>query len=119
MLFLRFQFVEEYMGAYSFKLCICVLQDLPCCFHERIEQFAVGPHKAWIISHGSEYHFYVEHRPGMTYICGPYWTAFCQAYDIQPNDLVRFDYDDQFGMFDVEVTNANNEVKRRVRDPGM
>ena len=61
----------------------------------------------------------MEHRPGMTYICGPYWTAFCQAYDVQLNDLVRFNYDDQFGMFDVEVTNANNEVKHRVRDPGM
>ena len=61
----------------------------------------------------------MEHRPGMTYICGSYWTAFFQAYDIQPNDLIRFDYDDQFGMFDIEVTNANNEVSRRVRDPGM
>lgn len=61
----------------------------------------------------------MEHGPGRTYICGPYWTTFCQAYDIQPNDLVRFDYDDEFGMFDVQVTNANNEVKSWVRDPGM
>ena len=61
----------------------------------------------------------MEHGHGRTYICGPYRTSFCQAYDIQPNDLVRFDYDDEFGMFDVQVTNANNEVKSWVRDPGM
>lgn len=95
------------------------MYDLPCSFHKHIEQFVVGPHKAWIVCHVSEYHFYVEHGPGRTYICGPYWATFCQAYDIQPNDLVRFDYDDQFGMFDVQVTNANNEGRSWVRDAVM
>ena len=98
---------------------MCTMQYPPCSFHKRIEQFDVGPHKAWIIFHGNEYYFYVEQGPGRTYICGPYLKAFCQAYDIQLKDVVRFDYDVADGMFDVEVRNVNNEVKPWVRDSRM
>ena len=45
---------------------------------------AVGPRKNWIVAkcgHGDTYYFYLEKRYNIkTDVCGPQWTALCEAY---------------------------------------
>ena len=102
---------------------------MPCGFKNRLESMAVGPHKNWIVAKcGNEdtYHFYVETVYLMwpwsyyrTFIAGPHWTAYCEAYAIEEDDVVTFTYNEKDHLFSLEVTDANNAIKPWVHNSGL
>ena len=76
--------------------------------------FATGPHKNCMRAKCSmefEYYFYLDKGDERTIICGPLWTGLCEAYLIRIGDSVKFKYYEKVGLFDVQVTDANNAVK--------
>ena len=83
---------------------------------------AVGPRKNWMVAkcgHGDTYYFYLEKWYNIrTDVCGPQWTALCEACDIEEDDVVQFTYDVNERVFFVQVTNANNAIKPWVQQPG-
>ena len=90
---------------------------------------AVGPRKNWIVAkygHEDTYYFYMEtvylQWPWSLYrsfISGPHWTAYCEAYAIEEDDVVTFTYDEAHHWFNVEVTDANNAIKPWVHNSGI
>lgn len=99
------------------------MQGIPCCFAERMRQFALGPHLTWILARSDrhdqnrtidEYYFYVLYGGNFgrsVALCGPYWRGFCAAYNIEQNDVLTFAYNRVDRCFIVEVSNADNVVK--------
>lgn len=75
----------------------------------------------WLIAecnHGSVYHFYVEKTEARSYLCGPFWSSFVDAYEMDDNDIVEFTYDYNTSKFDVVVFDADRDEKPRVQVPG-
>ena len=102
---------------------------MPCCLAKRIERFTVGPHHHWIrvvcrrhdkYDRSDEYYFYVEYGTNhgkMISLCGPYWTAFCAAYNILLGDVLSFKYHAEDRCFEVKVRNAaDSDDKPWVQD---
>jgi hypothetical protein len=76
----------------------------------------------WVVAecnHGSVYHFHVEKTEARTYLCGPFWSSFVDAYVMDENDIVEFTYDETASKFEVVVFNADREEKPWVQLPGM
>lgn len=76
----------------------------------------------WVIAecnHGSVYHFSVEKTESRTYLCGPYWSSFVDAYDLDENDIVEFTYDKHNSKFDIVAFDADRDEKPWIQLPGM
>ena len=97
------------------------MQSVPCCFSDRLQNMlATSPDKNWMRAKCSmefEYYFYLDKGDASTIICGPLWTVLCEAYLIRIGDSVKFTYNEKLGLFDVQVTDANNAVKKFVQRP--
>jgi predicted RND superfamily exporter protein len=61
----------------------------------------------------------VEKTEARTYLCGPFWSSFVDAYVMDENDIVEFTYDETASKFEVVVFNADREEKPWVQLPGM
>ena len=40
----------------------------------------------------------------LPFIAGPHWTAYCEAYAIEEDDVVTFTYNEADHLFSLEVT---------------
>jgi hypothetical protein len=75
----------------------------------------------WVIAecnHGYVFHFHVEKTEARTYLCGPFWRSFVDAYVMDEHDIVEFTYDESTFKFEV-VFNADRDEKPWVQLPGM
>ena len=105
------------------------MQIMQCSFKARLESMVAGPRKNQIVAecgHGDTYYLYVETMfldwPWAfhwTFINGPQWTALCDTYAIELDDVVAFTYDEADHLFYVEVTDTNNVNKHWVHNSGM
>ena len=54
-----------------------------------------------------------------TEICGTQWRALCECYGIEDGDVVKFTWNEDQHLFNVEVTNEHNAAKPFVQHTGM
>ena len=54
-----------------------------------------------------------------TKICGMQWRALCECYNIEEGDVVKFTWNADQHLFNVEVTNEHNAAKTFVQHTGM
>ncbi|KAM0890133.1 hypothetical protein ACQ4PT_027241 [Festuca glaucescens] len=108
--------------AFSFDVAMVHLFEeliaLPCHAREMLHSLV----DKWVVAecnHGSVYHFHVEKTEARTYLCGPFWSSFVDAYLMDENDIVEFTYDETTSKFEVVVFNADRDEKPWVQLPGM
>ena len=54
-----------------------------------------------------------------TSICGTQWRELCECYGIEEDDVVKFTWNEDHHVFNVEVTNKHNAAKPFVQHTGM
>ena len=54
-----------------------------------------------------------------TSICGTQWRALSEGYGIEEGDVVKFTWNEDQHLFNIEVTNEHNAAKPFVQHTGM
>ena len=77
-----------------------------------VEVDAEHPYLVKQLSGSPNIHIYTE-------IYGTQWTSLCEGYDIEEGDVVKFAWNEDLHLFNVEVTNKHNVAKPLVQHTGM
>lgn len=79
----------------------------------------------WVIENETDQSYLCKRLSGSpnihkyTEICGTQWRALCECYGIEEGDVVKFTWNEDQHLFNVEVTNEHNAAKPFVQHTGM